>query len=917
MLRDPRAVAPLLSEVFGALGVPVALDAPRRPSGTRRSAAGSSRCCAARCSTAAPTTCSPGCARPGLLRAPALADRLEARARQAGARTAAAARALWEAEHWPLDAIDRVAAAHAPRPGRAAASASPPSSRRCSPRRTGARPRSSTGRRRAGRRACSSPAAARSSELRAIVARRPARSRPSPARARRAARGARGRARRRAARRRVTVSEPLALRARRVRALFLCGLQEGVFPAPARPEPFLGDAERAAIAAASGLRLRRHDEPRRRALPVLRDGLAARGAPVPRPGTTPTTTASRPCARSSSTTSRRCSAASCRERRAHAHLGAVGWPAAPRRPSASACAARPPPARATARRRSPRCATPRSSRELRERAGVVGVGHRAVGGLPGEVVRRAPAAPRRPEPDPEPMLRGAARARGARGDAARPRRADRQRALTPRTAAARARARDDGARAPAREPAAADVARPRRQRALAHRLRGRPAALRRARRAATARSSCRRRFEVDFGGADDEHPALELAGGVRIRGRIDRIDTGPRRRGDRLRLQGPHRARRPRAGARSASSSSRCTCSPRATCSTSSRSAASTSRSARKDLRPRGRVLDDADPDLDDGRDRPPRRARSSTRSSTACSRTCCGAVARAARGRARAAPGDLRAGRRRLRVPDDLPVRAHERRVSSIGPGGRPFTDEQAAAIRRARRPAAARGRRRQRQDVGARRALRALGARRRRAPAADPRDHVHREGRRRAARARARALPRARRARRGARDRGRVDLDDPRLLRAACCAGTRSPPASIPRFTVLDETVARDAARRGVGRARSRRWLDGARGDAALDLAAAYDADRLRDGDRRGPRRAAQRRPDAPARCRAAPAGADPRALRAALAAAARGGRAELGLARRRQARRPRRGALERCGELLRARPARRRPPARARRR
>ena len=33
--------------------------------------------------------------------------------------------------------------------------------------------------------------------------------------------------------------DPLALRARRVRALFLCGLQEGVFPAPARPEPYL------------------------------------------------------------------------------------------------------------------------------------------------------------------------------------------------------------------------------------------------------------------------------------------------------------------------------------------------------------------------------------------------------------------------------------------------------------------------------------------------------------------------------------------------------------------------------------------------------------------------------------------------------------------------------------------------------
>jgi ATP-dependent helicase/DNAse subunit B len=53
----------------------------------------------------------------------------------------------------------------------------------------------------------------------------------------------------------VTVADPLDVRARRVSALFVCGLQEGVFPAPGRPEAFLGDAERRAINAASGLRL--------------------------------------------------------------------------------------------------------------------------------------------------------------------------------------------------------------------------------------------------------------------------------------------------------------------------------------------------------------------------------------------------------------------------------------------------------------------------------------------------------------------------------------------------------------------------------------------------------------------------------------------------------------------------------------
>ena len=53
----------------------------------------------------------------------------------------------------------------------------------------------------------------------------------------------------------VEVTSPDRIRARRVRALYLCGLQEGVFPRPGRPEPFLGDVERAELNAASGLRL--------------------------------------------------------------------------------------------------------------------------------------------------------------------------------------------------------------------------------------------------------------------------------------------------------------------------------------------------------------------------------------------------------------------------------------------------------------------------------------------------------------------------------------------------------------------------------------------------------------------------------------------------------------------------------------
>jgi hypothetical protein len=67
---------------------------------------------------------------------------------------------------------------------------------------------------------------------------------------------------------------------------------------------------------------------------------------------------------------------------------------------------------------------------------------------------------------------------------------------------------------------------PRRQRALAHRLRA--DLLRYLEHAANDGSELvPASLEVVFGGAADGHPALELADGVRIGGRIDRIDTGP------------------------------------------------------------------------------------------------------------------------------------------------------------------------------------------------------------------------------------------------------------------------------------------------------------------------------------------------------------------------------------------------------
>ena len=52
---------------------------------------------------------------------------------------------------------------------------------------------------------------------------------------------------------RVQVSAPGEIRARRFEAVFCCGLEEGEFPRGASPEPFLSDDDRRAIATASGL----------------------------------------------------------------------------------------------------------------------------------------------------------------------------------------------------------------------------------------------------------------------------------------------------------------------------------------------------------------------------------------------------------------------------------------------------------------------------------------------------------------------------------------------------------------------------------------------------------------------------------------------------------------------------------------
>jgi ATP-dependent helicase/DNAse subunit B len=58
----------------------------------------------------------------------------------------------------------------------------------------------------------------------------------------------------------VLLAQPAEIRARRFAAVFVCGLQEGEFPGPARDEPFFSDERRRELALASGLALRPRED---------------------------------------------------------------------------------------------------------------------------------------------------------------------------------------------------------------------------------------------------------------------------------------------------------------------------------------------------------------------------------------------------------------------------------------------------------------------------------------------------------------------------------------------------------------------------------------------------------------------------------------------------------------------------------
>ncbi|HEV7585429.1 MAG TPA: PD-(D/E)XK nuclease family protein, partial [Solirubrobacteraceae bacterium] len=256
LARPAGTPSDLLEEVFEAAGIPFALHRRRRFGDTAigRALVGVLRC------VPAPNGAAPGelgdllawLRAPGLLEHVALADRLELAARRAGALSAERARELWEQSNWQLEAVDRLAAAR----DRGVTSLLDAAARElywlfCAPRRAQAHILAADERAEAAALAAGRRALGELRELARLDRELLPSSAGELAMALEQVEIDSGAANQTSAA--VAVLDPLALRARRVRALFVCGLQEGVFPARARPRPLLADDERRRLAEVSGL----------------------------------------------------------------------------------------------------------------------------------------------------------------------------------------------------------------------------------------------------------------------------------------------------------------------------------------------------------------------------------------------------------------------------------------------------------------------------------------------------------------------------------------------------------------------------------------------------------------------------------------------------------------------------------------
>ncbi|MBA3305609.1 MAG: exodeoxyribonuclease V subunit gamma [Thermoleophilaceae bacterium] len=251
VLREPEGYASMVEQVFGSYGIPYSID---RSVPLAHTALGHGLLAMLRCAALDGTAedLLAYLRTPGLLREPSLADRLEGEVRRAGAATAAAARVIWERtdNRWPLEELDRLAGAK-DMPGclteldsRLSRLFSAPYRRRAPVLR---------GSEADDARAFTAAHDALT-ELRAVITADP-RVRLDHQRVHDTLAELPVRVGEEPQPDRVQVASPLSIRARRFHAVIVCGLQEDEFPRRAAPEAFLPDADRRDIARASGLRL--------------------------------------------------------------------------------------------------------------------------------------------------------------------------------------------------------------------------------------------------------------------------------------------------------------------------------------------------------------------------------------------------------------------------------------------------------------------------------------------------------------------------------------------------------------------------------------------------------------------------------------------------------------------------------------
>jgi len=246
--RSPARAAPLVEHAFGRYGIAVATEGR---TAFRRTALGRSLLALARCALLAPAEARAEdlleyLRAPGLLETPDVADRLEAQVRREGVRTAAHARARFRLE---LPEVDALRAAEDPAAELSANArrllAAPhrlrapllDAAEQLDARAVGALVRALAELEELG----DALSGAELIELLETL--------EVPAgQAAGAGAGA------------VLLTDPLAIRARRFRAVVVCGLQESEFPLAPAPEPFLSDELRHELAVCSGLRLRPRED---------------------------------------------------------------------------------------------------------------------------------------------------------------------------------------------------------------------------------------------------------------------------------------------------------------------------------------------------------------------------------------------------------------------------------------------------------------------------------------------------------------------------------------------------------------------------------------------------------------------------------------------------------------------------------